>query len=124
VVVATDSVPPYWGVPALSHQFPVLEVVAVTAAVVDVVLMAVDVVEMTVVVVVVVVVKGCVVVDVVVVDELQEAKITDATMRKLANIQIIPLFTYFSFLLEDFWKIIKTLFLIILILLSSLNIFI
>ena len=102
MVVATVRVPPYWGVPALSHQFPVPEVVDVTAAVVDVVLTAVDVVEMTAVVVVVVVVKGCVVVDVVVVDELQEAKITDATMRKLANIQIIPLFTYFSFLLEYF----------------------
>jgi hypothetical protein len=91
----------------------VLEAVVVTAAVVDVVLMAVDVVETTAV-VGVVVVMGCVVVDAVVVDELQEAKITDATMRKLANIQIIPLFTYFSFLLEDFWKMFINLFLIIL----------
>jgi len=82
----------------------VLEVVAVTAAVVDVVLMAVDVVEMTAVVVVVVVVKGCVVVDVVVVDELQEAKITDATMRKLANIQIILFSPISPFCLKTFGK--------------------
>jgi len=89
-------------VPALSHQLPVLEVVVVTAAVVDVVLTAVDVVEMTAVVVVVVVVMGCVVVDAVVVDELQEAKITDAIMRKLTNIQIIPFFTCSSFLFGCF----------------------
>jgi hypothetical protein len=56
VVVATVRVPPYWGVPALSHQFPVPEVVDVTAAVVDVVLTAVDVVETATVVVVVVLV--------------------------------------------------------------------
>jgi hypothetical protein len=47
--------------------------------------------------VVVVVVMGCVVVDAVVVDELQEANITDATMRKLTNIQIVPFFTCSSF---------------------------
>ena len=64
------------------------------------------------------------VVDAVVVFVPQEAKTIEAIMRKLTNIQIIPLFTYFSFLFEDFWEMIKTLFLIILILLPSLNIFI
>ena len=93
-----ERVPPYWGVPALSHQFPVLEVVAVTAAVVDVVLMAVDVVEMMAVVVLVVVVMGCVVVEAVVVDEPQDANMSEATIRKETNNQIIPLFTYSSFL--------------------------
>jgi type IV secretory pathway VirB3-like protein len=64
-------------------------VVVVTFGVVVVVTIAV--------VVAVVVVMGCVVVDAVVVDELQEANITDATMRKLTNIQIVPFFTCSSF---------------------------
>jgi hypothetical protein len=86
-------------VPSLSHQLPVAEVVAVTAAVVDVVLMAVDVVEVTTAVdVVVVVTTGCVVVEAVVVDELQDANMSEATIRKETNNQIIPLFTYSSFL--------------------------
>jgi hypothetical protein len=67
----------------------VAAVVVVTFGVVVVVTIAV--------VVAVVVVMGCVVVDAVVVDELQEANITDATMRKLTNIQIVPFFTCSSF---------------------------
>jgi hypothetical protein len=42
------------------------------------------------------------VVDAVVVDELQDASMSEATIRKETNNQIIPLFTYFSFLLEYF----------------------
>jgi hypothetical protein len=80
-------VPPYCGVPRLSHQFPVLVVVAETSAVV-VVLNGVD----TVVGVVVTIVVGVVVDTGVVVDELQDAKTNDITTMRLVNTVQIVLF--------------------------------
>ena len=86
------SVPPYCGVPRLSHQFPVeVAVTAVVTAVVDVV----DVVVCRLVVVVVVVAAAGVVevVEVVVVDfEEQDAKTSDVTIRQVSTIQITPFF--------------------------------
>ena len=89
------SVPPYCGVPRLSHQFPVeVAVTAVVTAVVDVV----DVVVCRLVVVVVVVVAAGVVevvevVEVVVVDfEEQDANTSDVTIRQVSTIQITPFF--------------------------------
>jgi hypothetical protein len=83
--------PPYFGVPRLSHQFPVevvfTAVVAVPVVVVDVVLTTVDVV-----VVVVDVVVVFVVVALVVVEEPQDARSSDATRRRLTVIQITPFF--------------------------------
>ena len=89
-------VPPYLGVPILSHQFPVLVVVAVTVVAVAVV--DVGMVEV-VAVVAVVVVEAVVVVLVVVavVDELHDAKAIDATRRKLNNAQMIPFFMHNPF---------------------------
>ena len=79
--------------PRLSHQWPVLVEVVVTAAVVAlVVVVAITLVDV-VVVVVVVVVEG--VVDVVVV-LLQDAKTSDITMIQVSTIQIVPLFIYTS----------------------------
>ena len=88
-LIAAVIVPPYWGVPRLSHQFPVEVEVAVTAVVaaalvVDVVL------EVDIVVEVVVTVVDVVVV--VVVDELQDAKTSEITMRLVSATQIIPFF--------------------------------
>jgi hypothetical protein len=83
--------PPYFGVPRLSHQFPVevvfTAVVAVPVVVVDVVLTTVDVV-----VVVVDVVVVLVVVALAVVEEPQDARSSDATRRRLTVIQITPFF--------------------------------
>jgi hypothetical protein len=83
--------PPYFGVPRLSHQFPVevvfTAVVAVPVVVVDVVLTTVDVV-----VVVVDVVVVFVVVALVVVEEPQDARSSDAARRRLSVIQITPFF--------------------------------
>jgi hypothetical protein len=82
--------PPYCGLPRLSHQFPAFEVVgfvvgAIVGTVVDVVL--------------VVIVVGVVAwVDVEVgVDVVQDARISDVTMRQVSNIQIVPLFILDSF---------------------------
>jgi hypothetical protein len=85
------NVPPYCGVPRLSHHFPVAVVVtAVVTAEVDVVdvgIIAVDVVD-------VVVVGITFVVDVVsvVLDDLQDANTIDITMRHVSTIQINPFF--------------------------------
>jgi hypothetical protein len=83
--------PPYFGVPRLSHQFPVevvfTAVVAVPVVVVDVVLTTVDVVVVVVDVVVVFVVGVLVVVE-----EPQDARSSDATRRRLSVIQITPFF--------------------------------
>jgi hypothetical protein len=87
------NVPPYVGVPRLSHQFPVEVVVDVVVAVAD----AVDVgtVEVVVdIILVVVVVVGdmlVVVAVVVVVEEEQDANASDVTKSKLITIQT-PLF--------------------------------
>jgi hypothetical protein len=86
-------VPPYRGVPRLSHQFPVEDVVVAVAAVVvvlvgvDAVIAVVDVVMIDVVVVLVV----DVVVDVVVA-ELQDDNTTDITTRLVSSIQKNPFF--------------------------------
>jgi hypothetical protein len=85
-------VPPYCGVPRLSHQFPVAVVVVV--AVVEVVTF-----EVVVVVVVFVVVVDAEVVDVVFV--VQDANKSDATRTKVTIIQVIPLFIQTSFY---FWN--------------------
>ncbi len=82
------KLPPYWGLPSLSHQFPAAAVV-VTVDVVTLVVVVVEVVETKGVVVVVVV---RVVVGVVVVVVPQDAKTSDDTMRKVSNIQKAPLF--------------------------------
>ena len=71
--------PPYCGVPRLSHQCPVVVVVAVTVGAVDV-LVEVTVVDSVVVIGIEVVDVICWVV-VVVVDELQDAKMSEVTMR-------------------------------------------
>jgi hypothetical protein len=85
------NVPPYCGVPRLSHHFPVdVVVTAVVTAAVDVVevgIIAVDAVD--------VVVLGIIfVVDVVsvVLDDLQDANTIDITMRQVSIIQINPFF--------------------------------
>jgi hypothetical protein len=93
-------VPPYCGVPRVSHQFPVLVVDAVTVT--EVVEVAVEVVVgpdevVAVVVVTVVDVVDATVAVVVVVDELQDAKIMEATMRRVINPQTAPFFTCSSF---------------------------
>jgi hypothetical protein len=89
---ATLIVPPYWGVPRLSHQFPVEVVVAVTVEVVgaiDVGIIAV----VAVVVEVVVVAKVLVTIEVLVVfDEEQDAKTREVTMSQVSAIKIIPFF--------------------------------
>jgi hypothetical protein len=87
-------VPPYCGVPRLSHQLPLVAVVVFTGVVVDV-----DTAAVVVVVVVCVVVVALVVVCVVaavVVEELQDAKTKDVAIRKVSNIQIAPLFIWTS----------------------------
>jgi hypothetical protein len=99
VLIRRVIVPPYCGVPRLSHQFPVTAVV-VAVVVVGVVVLVVVVVVVLVVVLVVVVVVVLVVdvgieVDVVVL--LHEAKTIDVTTRKVSNPQIIPLFIQISF---------------------------
>jgi hypothetical protein len=86
-------VPPYCGVPRVSHQFPVAAVV-VAVVVVGVVIWVVVVVVVVLVVVVVVVDVG-VEVDVVVL--LHDAKTIDVTMRQVSNPQIIPFFIQISF---------------------------
>jgi len=94
------NVPPYIGVPRLSHQFPVLvTVVVIAAVVVAVVDVAVSVFVVVDVVVVDVVVK--VGVDVVV-DVAQDAKTRDVTMIQVSSTQITPLFMQASFLFEHF----------------------
>jgi hypothetical protein len=85
-------VPPYCGVPRLSHQLPVAVVVVV--AVVEVVTF-----EVVVVVVVFVVVVDAEVDDVVFV--VQDANKSDATRTKVSVIQVIPLFIQTSFY---FWN--------------------
>ena len=89
-MLLTVKVPPYCGVPSLFHQFPVPVVVVVTVDtdVVDVVVVVVDVVEITTGVEVVVVVFEAAVV----VDELQDARIIDATSKSVTNPQMIPFF--------------------------------
>ena len=82
--------PPYCGVPRLSHQWPAVVVVAETVGAVDV-LVEVTVVDSVVVIGIEVVDVICWVV-VVVVDELQDAKMSEVTMRQVSAIQIIPLF--------------------------------
>jgi len=86
-------IPPYCGVPRVSHQFPVLVVVALTVtAVVVVDISAVEVVaEVT---GFDVVVRADVVVDVEedVVDVAQDANTRDTTMRQVNIIQITPFF--------------------------------
>jgi hypothetical protein len=88
-------VPPYCGVPRLSHQFPVLVVVAETVVAVDVVDIGADV-EVVVVIAVDVVavlveVVGVTVVDVVV-ELLHDASNNDITRRKDNDAKIIPFF--------------------------------
>jgi hypothetical protein len=86
--------PPYCGVPRLSHQFPVVTVVVVLVVETGVVVVVVVVVF-----VVVVVLPGEVDIDVVgVVVSLQDAKTIDITMRQVSAIQIVPLFIHTSFI--------------------------
>ena len=89
----TIKVPPYCGVPRLSHQFPVLEVVTVTAAeVVTVGAGVVVAIEFVVVADVVVTVEDRVVaVDVTgVVEELQDARMSDITKMPDSINQTLP----------------------------------
>ena len=87
----STSVPPYSGVPSVSHQFPVEVVVAVTvvAVLVDVVEVGTDVV---VVVEVMAAVVGVSVVLDVVVELAHDAKKNDVTKRKVIDTKIIPFF--------------------------------
>jgi hypothetical protein len=88
------KVPPYCGVPRVSHQFPVL-VVVTTTVVFEVVFVTADVVTDvgTVVAVVVVTTELVVVVAIFVVALLtQDAKSNDATRRKDKDTKINPLF--------------------------------
>jgi hypothetical protein len=80
--------PPYWGLPSLSHQLPVP--LAVLVGVVVTLVVVVVVLETATDVVVVVVVRVVVVVVVVVVP--QDAKTSDDTMRKVSAIQKAPFF--------------------------------
>jgi hypothetical protein len=84
--LAKTRLPPYWGLPSLSHQLPVPLAVLVGVVVTLVVVVVVLVTATDVVVVVVrVVVVGVVVVP-------QDAKTSDDTMRKVSAIQKAPLF--------------------------------
>jgi len=91
VVIEVTNVPPYCGVPRLSHQFPVVVVVTVVVTAADVV---VEVITLAVGVDAVVDVLdiGVVVVVDVVDDFTHDAKINDVTMRQVSSTQIIPLF--------------------------------
>jgi hypothetical protein len=86
-------VPPYWGVPSESHQFPVpvvvTEVVADAADVVDVEMVVDGMLN-----VVMAVVEGALVVveTLVVVDVEQDANTNDVTIRMVRVIQMAPLF--------------------------------
>jgi len=86
-------VPPYCGLPSLSHQFPVVTVdfeVAIVGTVVGVTVIFEVEVEVD--------AGGSVgVVTVVAVDVLQEAKTSDIAIRQVSTIQIIPLFIQTSF---------------------------
>jgi hypothetical protein len=82
------NVPPYCGLPSLSHQLPDIPVVEV---VVTLVVVVVEVVETGATVVVWVVVLEAVVV-LVVVDVPQDAKTIDATMRRVMTSQKVPFF--------------------------------
>jgi molybdenum cofactor biosynthesis enzyme len=84
------NVPPYCGVPRLSHQFPVEVVVtAVVTTAVDVVVVGTTVaVDVTVVTVVAMDAVVAVVVGMLVVDELHDAKTSDITIRQVSPIQI------------------------------------
>ena len=87
--------PPYWGVPRLSHQFPVLvAVAAVVTGIADVVDVGIPVgmVDVGITDAVVVVEVGVIVVVVAVVDEEQDASNSEATRIKVSAIQIIPFF--------------------------------
>ena len=96
------NIPQYCGLPRLSHQFPVAKVVTETAAVVTVdVLVEEAVVDIF----VLVLIDVAEVVEVDVVDEAQDAKTSDVTIRKVSTIQIIPLFIQNSFLFEKFSEI-------------------
>jgi hypothetical protein len=92
VLIRSVIVPPYCGVPRVSHQFPVAAVV-VAVVVVGVVIWVV----VVVVVVLVVVVVVCVGVEVDVAVLLHDAKTIDVTMRQVSNPQIIPFFIQISF---------------------------
>jgi hypothetical protein len=107
--VAIVIVPPYLGVPRLSHQFPVEAVVVVTVE-------AVEVVDVGIITAVVEVVVVAVAVDVtvvgvlVVVDEEQDASTSDITIRQVNTIQITFPFMLSPFylildLILDWWKI-------------------
>jgi hypothetical protein len=95
-VVDIVIVPPYFGVPRLSHQCPVVVAVVTTPEVVDVVAEGMLNVVMVEVVVVLVVVVVVVAEDVVVV-LVQDAKTSDITMRKVSTIQIALFFKLHSF---------------------------
>lgn len=94
------NVPPYIGVPRLSHQCPVDVVVAVVVTTAD------DVVDVVTEVASVEVVMEVVVVDVCVVDVeldvLQDAKTSEITMIQVSSTQITPLFMQASFLFVYF----------------------
>jgi hypothetical protein len=92
-LIAAVIVPPYCGVPRLSHQFPVEVVDAVVVTVALDVVEVEAIVEVLVVVItgVVVVVVG-IVVELVVVDEEQDANTSDVTIRMISAIQVTPLF--------------------------------
>jgi hypothetical protein len=95
-------VPPYCGLPRLSHQFPPPEVVA---GFVDVGAVLLVVVRGAVVLGEEVVIAGAVEVEVDVVEVLQDARTSDITMRPVSAIQIVPLFIQSScYLMENFWK--------------------
>jgi len=89
-------VPPYCGLPRLSHQFPVALVV-VTPVVAVVVVVTFGVVVVVTMAVVVVVVMGCVVVDAVVVFVPHEAKNIEPMIRRLINTKRVCFFTCSSF---------------------------
>ncbi len=98
--------PPYCGVPRLSHQFPVELVDTVVVSVVLDVVEVEAIVEVVVVAIteVVVVVVG-IVVEFVVVDEEQDANTIDVAKAKLSATQIIPFFIYTSAFYMNFWEI-------------------
>jgi len=84
--------PPYWGTPRESHQWPLVGIAVVVVAV------ACEVVAVVVLGVVVIVVS--VTFDVVAVVDfvLQDTKSSDVTMKQVNTIQIVPLFTWASYL--------------------------
>jgi hypothetical protein len=105
VGVSRIKVPPYFGVPRLSHQFPVLVVVVVTVEVVVMRDVEIEVVGKVTDVVGVVVAVDVEADTAVVVDVLQDANISDVTIRLVIAAQIVALSFMPPIIYRYFWEV-------------------